>query len=92
MSFSNTVIIVIFVRPINNKSMDRFENYIDVFYDEFDRLGVSKVSKLLNSELKQGELKKESVIETLDEMLEYFKAREEYDKCEVCHQIKLKIK
>ena len=72
--------------------MDKFENYIDAFYDDFNRLGVSNVIELLESEFKQGELKKEGVIETLDKMLEYFKAREDYDKCEVCHQIKVKIK
>ena len=72
--------------------MNRFENYIDQFYEDFDRLGVSRVVKLLNDDFKKGELKKEAVIETLDKMLEYFKAREDYDKCEVCHQIKLKIK
>lgn len=72
--------------------MDKFENYIDAFYDDFDRLGVSKVHELLDYEFKSGELKKEGVIETLDKMLEYFKAREDYDKCEVCHQIRLKIK
>lgn len=72
--------------------MNRFEHYIDAFYDDFNRLGVSRTVELLESEFKTGELKKEGVIETLDKMLEYFKAREEYDKCEVCHQIKLKIK
>lgn len=72
--------------------MNRFEHYIDAFYDDFNRLGVSRTIELLESEFKTGELKKEGVIETLDKMLEYFKAREEYDKCEVCHQIKLKIK
>lgn len=72
--------------------MNRFEHYIDAFYDDFNRLGVPRVIELLESEFKTGELKKEGVIETLDKMLEYFKTREEYDKCEVCHQIKLKIK
>lgn len=72
--------------------MNSFENYIDQFYEDFDRLGVSQVVELLNDDFKKGELQKEGVIATIDTMLEYFKAREDYDKCEVCHQIKLKIK
>ena len=57
--------------------MNSFENYIDQFYEDFDRLGVSRVAELLNDDFKKGELQKEGVIATIDTMLEYFKARED---------------
>jgi len=61
------------------------------FYDDFDSLNVDQVVTNLHVLLKEGTLRKSQVDVMLENMITVFTELEEYEKCHICNQIKIKF-
>jgi hypothetical protein len=61
------------------------------FYDDFDSLDVDQVVKNLHGLIKDGTLRDSQINVMLENMITVFTELEEYEKCHICHQIKIKF-
>lgn len=61
------------------------------FYDDFDSLDVEEVVHNLNKLISEGTLRETQVTTMFENMIMVFKDLEEYEKCHVCNQIKIKF-
>ena len=61
------------------------------FYDDFDSLDVEEVVSNLNGLIEQGTLRESQITTMFENMICVFQELEEYEKCHVCNQIKIKF-
>ena len=61
------------------------------FYDDFDSLDVDEVVSNLNGLIDQGTLRETQITTMFENMISVFQELEEYEKCHVCNQIKIKF-
>jgi len=61
------------------------------FYDDFESLDVDQVVKNLTALVNDGTLRKSQVNIMLENMITVFTSLEEYEKCHICNQIKIKV-
>jgi len=61
------------------------------FYDDFDSLDVDEVVLNLNQLISEGTLRDAQVTTMFDNMITIFTELEEYEKCHICNQIKIKF-
>jgi hypothetical protein len=62
------------------------------FYADFEHLDIQTSIKAVNELIKMKEVKKGDAITMLNHMIAIFEETEEYEKCNVCNQIKEGIK
>ena len=61
------------------------------FYDDFDSLDVDEVVTNLHALIKDGTLRDSQINVMLENMITVFTELEEYEKCHICNQIKIKF-
>ena len=61
------------------------------FYDDFDSLNVEEVVTNLHALIEDGTLRESQIRVMLENMISVFTDLEEYEKCHICHQIKIKF-